>query len=287
MRAWPVDLAPRHKVGLPLRSRVIIAAGISRLGYPTQLPYALDGVGAIITGPWSGLSQHPRYPILIPRPSGVLWVPPRPPSHTSATLRRVAPKWPRSVAIVAALGPGDVSSTRDGARRLAREGRVVGFLVEVGAEEPLPRVLARVDVVREQELPVWVALPLHRVAELVPPVLNVEADALVIGMPPEGLGYHRGRRFHGRLYGPLVFPLMLSALIKAVALARDVPVIAQGGIHSPQDALRCLEVGAAAVALDAAVWVEPDLPAAVHEAIVAWEEAQHPSADTPSEEETL
>ncbi len=276
---WTVDLAPHHKSGLPLTSRVIIAAGISRLGHPSQIPYEVEGVGAIITGPWSGLEDHPPYPVLVRRPGGLLWVPPRPPHHTTATLKRIAPKWPRSVAIIAALGPGDVDSTREAARRLAREGRVAGFLVEVDEEEPLSQVVARVDGVREFMVPTWVALPLHRAREWVEPVVHAGADALLVGMPPVGVWPRGDRVVRGRLYGPLLLPLTLAALSQVAPLARGLPLIAQGGIHTPRDAVRCLEAGAAAVALDAAVWVEPDLPTRVHEAVVAWEQEHSPSGE--------
>ncbi|NPA90943.1 MAG: hypothetical protein GXO55_05795 [Chloroflexi bacterium] len=274
MDAWAIDLAPHHKSGLPLRTRVLIAAGISRLAHPSQIPYRWDGVGAVITGPWSGLAGHPAYPVLKTRPGGVLWVPPRPPGNTNATLRRMSAHWPRQeIAILAALGPGDVAETREGARRLARCAQIAGLVVEIGADEGVGQAVARVDVAGETLLPVIAAVPLHR-EDLIEPLVHAGIQALIVAMPPEGVWRHRGRAVTGRLYGPLLLPLTLAALRRTRARAPQVPIIAQGGIHAATDAIRCLEEGADAVALDAAVWVEPDLPAHVHRAILAWETQQ-------------
>jgi len=180
-----------------------------------------------------------------------------------------------SIALIAALAADEIPITREAARRLSREDSLAAILIEVGEEERAGNLLARVDVTREvSQVPLLVALPLHRVSDLTEPVCRAGADALVVGMPPMGVWQHQGGWVEGRLYGPLVLPLVLSALRKARSLAPDWPLVAQGGIHAPQDAVRCLEAGADAVALDAAVWVETDLPKRVDEAIRAWEQKQ-------------
>ena len=279
---WVLDLAPHHKMGLPLRSRVLIASGMSRLGHPTQVTYDMEGVGAVVVGPWTGPEDWPPYPVLIRRPGGVLWCPPRPPRGIGQTLRRVSSHWQRwPAAIIASLGPADVGITREVARRLSRHGDIAGFLIEVDAREEAATLLARVDIVRQvAQLPVLVALPLHRASALVEPCLQAGADALVIGMPPEGVWTHKGKAVRGYVYGPLLLPLVLATLQQVRGrIPTTTPLIAQGGIHAPRDAIRCLEAGADAVALDAAVWVEPDLPTRVHRAILAWEAARAEDED--------
>ncbi len=273
MDPWVVDLAPRHKMGLPLTSRVIIAAGISRLGFPTQIPYNLDGVGAIITGPWTWVPHWEQYPILIERPGAILWTPPRPPRSPSKVLRQLTETWQRwPVAVVGALAPGETAHIRDAARHLSEA--VSALLVESAPDEDLSAVLARITTAADvSELPTWVALPLERAREWAQPCVHAGADALLIGMPPEGI-WPRGEHWvRGRVYSPALLPIMLAALRDVVPLVDGaVPLIAQGGIHSPEDAIRCREAGADAVALDAAVWVEPDLPKRVAEALHAWDE---------------
>ncbi len=268
------DLAPHHKMGLPLCTRVLIAPGISRLGFPRQIPYTLEGVGAIITGPWTWEEDWPRYPFLVERPGGVLWLPGQGPRSTGKTLQRLAKdRPPAHIALLAALSSPSQEHTAAAARHLGDSGLISGIVIEVREQEPLAHVLARLTIAADASgLPVLVALPLTRVEELVAPCLHAGVSAFLVGMPPVGLwpgpqGWQRVR-----LYGPLLLPLTLDALARARRLAGDdVPIVALGGIHSPEDALLCREAGADAVALDTAVWVEPDLPARVNEALQAWE----------------
>lgn len=270
-----VDLAPRHKIGLPLATRVLIAPGISRLGFSAQIPYHLEGVGAIITGPWTWEEDWPRYPILVERPGGLLWVPGQGPRGTSNTLQRLAKdRPPEDIALLAALSSPSQEHTATAARHLGDSGLMSGIVIEVLEQEPLANVLARSSIAMEASgLPVLTVLPLSRVEELVEPCLHAGVDAFIVGMPPVGLWPGRRGEHHVRLYGPLLLPLTLAALRRARHLAgEDVPIVAQGGIHSPEDALLCRRAGADAVALDTAVWVEPDLPARVNKALQEWDE---------------
>lgn len=274
---WAVDLAPEHKVGLPLRTRVLIAAGMSRAGTSRQIPFDLTGVGAIITGPWTGPAEWSRYPVLVERPGGVLWTPRQPPRGISQALRRLSPQWQRlGVAVIGALGPAEVAPTVTVAQRLGNAAGVAGLLVEVGPDEDVGQMLARVaGAVEACEIPVLAALPVHRAASLAIPALNAGVSALVVGSAPPGAWPRGDGWVEGGVYGPLVLPLMLRALRQVLAIVpTGTPVVAQGGIHSPEEAVMCRQMGAAAVALDTAVWVEPDLPARVWEALQAWEEEQ-------------
>jgi dihydroorotate dehydrogenase len=47
----------------------------------------------------------------------------------------------------------------------------------------------------------------------------------------------------------------------------NAPVIAAGGIHSPEDARDFLEAGAVAVQVDSLVWVQPDHVQAISAAL--------------------
>lgn len=63
-------------------------------------------------------------------------------------------------------------------------------------------------------------------------------------------------RLVGRLYGRMVKPLALRA-VDAVAQCVQAPIIASGGIHTVEDALEFLALGASAVQVGSATWVEP------------------------------
>ncbi|NOG48952.1 MAG: hypothetical protein HND48_05440 [Chloroflexi bacterium] len=88
------------------------------------------------------------------------------------------------------------------------------------------------------------------------------ADALVATAPPRGTERDplSGRLMRTRIYGGLVRPMVLRAVRQthfAVPGRADHP--GQGGILSMEDARNYLDVGAAAVQLDAALWVRPRL----------------------------
>lgn len=277
MEKWVVDLAPRHKLGLPVSTRVLAGPGMTRLGFPQQMTYAMTGVGAIVIGPWTGYGDNPRYPVLYTRGGGVFWVPPRPPRNTRVTLQRLAAAWHNPpVPFIASLGPHDTTHVRDVARHLGECALVSGILVEVGEEEEVGAVVARISTAADvSELPVWVALPTPRVSDLAEVCVRAGVDALVIAMPETGMWMHRGVWVAGYVYGPVLLPRTLAALREVRSLVGDeVPVIALGGIHSPEDALLCRAAGADAVMLDTALWVDPDLPARVWEALRDLEEEE-------------
>ena len=62
----------------------------------------------------------------------------------------------------------------------------------------------------------------------------------------------------GRLYGPALLPLLLHTLARWVERL-PVPIIACGGVASPEDARACLALGAVAVQVDALLWRDPAL----------------------------
>ena len=282
---WAVDLAPQHKLGLPLATRVILAPGMSRLGWRHQIVCELDGVGAVVTGPWTWEPHWGRYPTLVSRPGGVVWTPERVGRPVAQLLAEVSTSWEAlDIPVLACIAPGEMGHVQQVARHLADVPTVAGVWLETREDEDVGHVLARIDVARRaSELPVLVALPLSCAGRWARPCVHAGADALVVGMPLEGELPHQGRWVRGRVYGPLMFPVMLAAL-RAVAAQVEgrVPLIAHGGIHTPEDAVLCREVGADAVALDAVVWVAPDMPRKVWQALQQWELSQQEGASHAS-----
>jgi dihydroorotate dehydrogenase (NAD+) catalytic subunit len=116
-----------------------------------------------------------------------------------------------------------------------------------------------VAAVRAQTLlPLWAKLPLFRAEELAEPCLEGGANALTVGRQPVGLSLdlHTNTRLVGRLHGVMVKALALRA-VEAVARQVNVPVIACGGIHTLEDAVEFLAMGASALQVGSATWVDP------------------------------
>lgn len=114
--------------------------------------------------------------------------------------------------------------------------------------------------VRNTEKPVLVRLPVQDAFNIAGAVAEAGAGAVVACAPPRGTARdpYSGRMLSGRIYGPLVKPQILR-IVGRLAEQLPVPVIASGGIHSQQDAHDFLDIGARAVQVDAATWIQPKL----------------------------
>ena len=257
----PVDLAPSHKVGLTLANPVMPAAGCFGFGTGYARLVEVEALGALVVGP---LTARPRRgaepPRTLPIPGGVLL-------HTglanpglAAALRRYARAWARSpvpvVVHVAGVGPEEAASCCE---RLARLEAIAG--VELGLPDTvtLDDAAAIIRAARAATgQPLIVRLPLAQADALGEAAVAAGADALTVAAPPRGSVWHapHGRFVSGRLYGPFVLPLALSAL-RHVAQRVSVPLIGCGGIHSARDAQAFLRAGATAIQVDSALWRDP------------------------------
>jgi dihydroorotate dehydrogenase (NAD+) catalytic subunit len=96
--------------------------------------------------------------------------------------------------------------------------------------------------------------------ELAQPVADAGAGALVVAAPPRGTARdpQSGKLVPGRIYGPLVKPMVLRVVGQLMSRI-DIPIIGAGGIHSAQDARDYLEAGAVAVQVDSVTWIEPKM----------------------------
>lgn len=268
-----IELAPRHKYGLPLPGPVMPAAGV--LGYGDIYRDLVDvaRLGALVTTPVSWRPRHAaRGERVAARGEHVVLHTGLPNPGLRAVIREYGRLWDRyPIPVIVHLLATTVAETARAAARLSTVAGVLG--VELGlAEDALPE--DALDLVAaasaEGDLPVIARVPFSRAAALIPHLREAGADALTLTAPPRAVlplddvpdADALPVLVRGRLYGPAVFPLMLGVLGRWAREA-DLPIIARGGIAAAADARACLALGAVAVQVDAAVWRDPGVLEAI------------------------
>jgi dihydroorotate dehydrogenase (NAD+) catalytic subunit len=266
-----IELAPRHKVGLPLSVPLMTAAGC--FGYGPEYADLVDisRLGAIATNP---VSLRPRrgapQPRLVETPGGFILNTGDQNPGVRRVLQRYAATWKRlGRPVVVHLAPDDLEALARTARALETAGAVAGLEVGLPEDASPGEAAGLVSAARESELPLLARLPLARAADLAPACAEAGADALVVGAPPIGSALHpagSGQVVTGRLYGPALHALALHALLTVRPLV-DVPLVGGGGIHSVEDARALLGAGAVAVQVDSAIFTDPALLGRLAEAL--------------------
>ena len=262
-----IELAPFHKMGLPVANPVFLAGGT--VGYGEAVPGGLDlaALGGVVVGPvmrYSSAGSPP--PRLAAVEGGMVLAAGHQNRGVGAVLKRFGSLWPALGApVVVQIADSQPDFVQAVARRIHAAPGVSGIelLLPGHADE------ARTDrlvgaAVRAGDLPVWTKLPLDRAPILGPAAVDAGATALVLGRAPTGasmrLDLPGSPAVRGPLYGPLAFAPMLEALLQVAALDLPCALIACGGIHTVDHARQALAAGAQAIQIDSAVWVEPGLP---------------------------
>lgn len=262
-----IELAPRHKFGLPIASPVMPAAGAFGYGDTYHDLVDLRVLGALVTNP---VSLNPREGARGQRIAvhGDHFV-----AHTGLpnpgvqrVLRHYRQMWERlPIPVIVHLIATTPAETAKAAERLSGIPNVAG--IELGLVDNITpqRALNLLDAARaDGDLPVIVRVPFTSVDALAPLLANHGADALTLTAPPRAVlpvldapeDSEVRRYLRGRLYGTALFPLLLNVLARWCSKL-PVPVIACGGIASLQDAIACLELGATALQIDALLWRDP------------------------------
>jgi dihydroorotate dehydrogenase (NAD+) catalytic subunit len=233
------------------------AAGTLGFTLPPRWPVAeidLKTLGAFVTNP---VSLGPRTPAgeraLLPYPGGALMHSGLPNPGLSRVLRQYAERWAQSNLPVwvhlIGTNPGEIQQM---VQRL--EGREGVMAIELGLPPDIQAsdALALVDAAYG-ELPLVAHLPLSAAGEAwVSDLVEHGASAISLGAPRGALPGSAGRLISGRLYGPSLFPLTLSAVQSL--RRRGIPVIAGPGVYRQADAQALLDAGALAVQLDTVLW---------------------------------
>lgn len=264
------NLAPNHKMGLPIPNPVMLAAGV--VAYGECVPKGMDtaSLGAVVVGPITRYSSGGALDARMAETVGGAVLNTGGQNRgVSAVVRKMARYWPRLgcpvIAHIADTLPGPASGT---ARRLADVDGLMGLEVAIPrtADEDAAWELVQA-VTRRADLPVLAHLPVERAVWLAEAVVDAGAAALVVGRPALGrlavgpsLSSGDAAWVEGDLHGPLAFAPMLAALAGVDRLKLGVPLVAAGGIHTLEQARQSLASGAVALQIDSAAWIEPGLP---------------------------
>ncbi|MBG0788602.1 MAG: hypothetical protein H0S79_26230 [Anaerolineaceae bacterium] len=244
---------PIRKQDLYLEKPYVNAAGM--LGFapePRMMPY-LNELGAFITNP---ISRRPRQPAgsrcCLPYPGGFLLHTGLPNPGISAVIRQYRRRWASAtLPIIVHLLAEEPASLAEMIRKL--EGLENLLAVELGlAPDCTPEQLADVMTAAEGELPTVACLSPEQLPVLLPVLKEMNLIALHLTQPRGALPGPDGALVSGRLYGPAVFPLMLSATRAAVKTG--LAVIVDGGIDAKTQAEALLALGVLAVGLGVTLW---------------------------------
>lgn len=269
-----INLAPNHKLGLLVKKPILLAGGTIGYGEALAPGVQTERLGGVVVGPIllnsRGGAEQPR---LAEVNGGFVLETGLQNRGVTAVLKHFARFWPRlGTPVIAQLAESQPNSLAKLVAQLTSKG-------DLSALELLPprnvtseelRALIR-TVLKECDLPLWVKLPLERASELSPVAVAAGAVGLVIGQPPLGTALRAAgadlppQPVTGSLYGPAAFVPMLTCLLAVARLQLPAALIACGGIHTMTQVQQALAVGAQAVQLDSALWIEPGLPARLAE----------------------
>lgn len=264
-----VNLAPRHKLGLTLTNPVLLAAGVIGYGDAALPGLELGRLGGFVTAPVTRRPWRSELPRVAELPAGLLWRRGLWNPGVRVVVRDYAPLWRRSRApVIVHLAGDDPDELASVASTLESTPGVAGLELDLlrayldeagGLEEAVEQAQA---VRAAADLPILGRLPLSVSDEALHTLVEQDVvDALVLAQPPIGL--HRdpasGATITGQMFGRALAPLLAARIAELVGWI-GVPLVACGGVHALDDALAYLAVGAAALQIDTAVWVDPQLP---------------------------
>lgn len=269
-----IEITRPGKNSLEVQTPVMPAAGTFGYGEVYREFINIEKLGAIVTNPVTYEMRSPAAgPRVVPLDAGILVHTGLPNPGLNKVLKRYRNLWLMlPVPVVVHLVATTVEQVRKSVARLDVEDSVKA--VELGLHDDITWKEAEEFVkaaVERTDKPVLVRVPLMDTYEIAESSADAGAGALVISAPPRGTArdIHTGRLVSGRVYGPLVKPMVLR-LVGLLVRRVDVPIIGAGGIHSPQDARDYLEAGARAVQVDSVTWVKPKMLETIARDLGGW-----------------
>ena len=278
-----IEITRPGKYSLIVSTPVMPAAGT--LGFADNFKGLIDyeNLGALVTNP---VTIEPWNPVsgtrMIPLDAGILLHTGLPNPGLSKVISRYRKTWANlTIPVILHLVGTNVRQIEQAGRMLDEVDEVAA--VELGLSDDL-NVADALDMVKaaaKMEKPLLVRLPFYECYQLALPVADAGADALVLTAAPRGTArdQHAGRLVSGRIYGPLIKPLVLRMVGRLRReIPQDIPIIGCGGIHSPQDARDYIDAGAIAVQVDTATWAQPKMLERVARDLGGWIATRHKDA---------
>ncbi len=270
-----IEITRPGKYSLILSTPVMPAAGTVGFGDDFARLIDYERLGAIVTNPVTLDRWNPASGTrVVSMDAGILLHTGLPNPGLESVLLRYRSVWERlPLPTILHLVGTNIAQIRR-AVELADDVDVVAG-IELGLADDISRhdAAALVREASMTEKPLLARLPFYECYQLAMPVVDAGADALVVSAAPRGTARdpHTGRLVSGRIYGPLIKPLVLRMVGR---LRRDVPaeipIIGAGGIHAPQDARDFIDAGAVAVQVDTATWAEPKMLERISRDLGGW-----------------
>ncbi len=258
-----IEITRPSKNSLQVDSPVMPAAGVVGFGDSYRDLINFEKLGALVTNPVTYQPWNPATgPRVVPLDAGMLIHTGLPNPGISKILAKYRGLWSSlPLPVIMHLAVTTLEHVRKSASRIEAESAVDAIELGLNDEtdwEEAEQVIAA--AVKNTEKPVIVRLPFQSALELAQAAVEAGAAALVACAPPRGTGRDpfSGRLISGRIYGPLLKPIILRTVGQLVKVV-DIPVIGAGGIHTQQDARDFLDAGARAVQVDSVTWIEPKM----------------------------
>lgn len=251
------------KNSLVIETPVMPAAGTIGFGDVYRELIQFEKLGALVTNPVTYAPWSPATGTrVVALDAGMLVHTGLPNPGLSKIMGKYRGLWSSlPLPIILHLVASNVEHVRKSASRIDAENAVDA--IELGLNDDMTWKEAEELVkaaVNATEKPVLARLQLQDAYEIAQAVSEAGAGALVVAAPPRGTARDplTGRLVSGRVYGPLVKPMVLRVVGQLVGRI-DIPIIGAGGIHSAQDARDFIEAGARAVQVDTLTWIQPKM----------------------------
>ncbi len=259
-----IQITRPGKNALILEVPVMAASGILGFGDTYRDLIQFEKLGAFVTNPvtytpWKPASGNR----VVPLPAGTLVHTGIPNPGISKVLAKYRSLWESmAMPVIMHIAANSLEHARKCASRIDAESAVDAIELGLNDDVTWDEVEQMVSAtVKNTEKPVLVRLPMHDTLNLGKAAADGGAAGLVACAAPRGIARDpkNGQLLTGRIYGPLIKPIVLRLVQQLVEQINDMPVVGAGGIHSQQDARDYIEAGAKAVQVDTVTWVQPKL----------------------------
>ncbi len=259
-----IQITRPGKNAIILEAPVMAAAGILGFGDMYRDLIDFEKLGAFVTNP---VTYTPYKPALgnrvVSLPAGTLVHTGIPNPGISKVLAKYRGLWESmAMPVIMHVAATSLEHARKCASRIDAESAIDGIELGLNDDVSWDEVEQIVSAtVKNTEKPVLVRLPMQDALNMGRAAADAGAGGLVACAAPRGSSRdpRSGQLITGRIYGPLIKPIVLHIVQLLAEQINDVPIIGAGGIHSQQDARDYMEAGAKAVQVDTVTWVQPKL----------------------------